>query len=86
MTTKGDFEQQMFDIIATQNPAAAALNCIDVAKEMNKILADQKAELLQIARYFKLACKLILQGDHIDAKFWEKRCEQVIKSVTKNSK
>lgn len=32
---KREFEQRMFNIIVTQNPAAAALNCMDVAKEMN---------------------------------------------------
>ena len=34
-----EFEQRMFDIIATQNVAAAALNCMEVAKDYAKACA-----------------------------------------------
>ena len=35
-----EFEQRMFDIIATQNVAAAAINCMDIAKEYAKTHCD----------------------------------------------
>ena len=46
-------------------------------------LAEQKAVLLELVKLFNYACKQILEGGHIDAKYYEKKCDKAIKSATK---
>lgn len=43
-------------------------------------LADQKAELVELAINFKLVCHNIFKGRDIDIRYWERQCDKAIKS------
>lgn len=47
-----------------------------------KELAKQKAELFLLVEFFRLGCRKILEGGFIDAKYWEKKCDEAIQSTT----
>ena len=68
-------------ILTTEEVLTNLTNALAAEQNKNKILAEQKAVLLEMVVYFKLACKQILEGGQIDAKHWEWECEQAIKQA-----